>query len=80
MSKTLMGTSRISARVSAIQPRESMRVTGLSKSQAEDLLDWLEANAYRDYHLAYAAGQGFTVSYSSSRGVIGLSIVTQFRR
>ena len=39
-------------------------VGGLSKSQAEDLLDWLESHAYRDYHLSYIAGRGFTISYS----------------
>ena len=51
----------------ATQPQRSMRVTGLSKSQAEDLLDWLEANGYRDYHTSYAGGRGFTVSCSNGR-------------
>ncbi|HEV3144677.1 MAG TPA: hypothetical protein VGZ47_12380 [Gemmataceae bacterium] len=45
------------------QQRQRMRVTGLTKSQAEDLLDWLEANGYRDRHISYLAGKGFSVSY-----------------
>jgi hypothetical protein len=51
----------------ATQPQRSIRVTGLSKSQAEDLLDWLEANGYRDYHISYGAGRGFTVSCPNNR-------------
>jgi hypothetical protein len=43
-----------------------MRVTGLTKSQAEDLLDWLEANGYRDRQISYLPGKGFSVSYSNS--------------
>jgi hypothetical protein len=43
-----------------------MRVTGLTKSQAEDLLDWLEANGYGDRHVSYLPGKGFSVSYSNS--------------
>jgi hypothetical protein len=49
------------------QQYQPIRVTGLTKSQAEDLLDWLEANGYRDYRLSYTADEGFTVSYSKSR-------------
>jgi hypothetical protein len=40
------------------------RATGLTKSEAEDLLDWLQANGYPEYHLSYSAGKGFTVSFS----------------
>jgi len=50
----------------AQQRRRPMRVTGLTKSQAEDLLDWLEANGYRDRHVSYLPGKGFSVSYSNS--------------
>lgn len=46
-----------------------MRVAGLTKSQAENLLDWLEANGYGDRHVSYTAGKGFTVSYSNRRQV-----------
>ncbi|HLJ97616.1 MAG TPA: hypothetical protein VKU02_30930 [Gemmataceae bacterium] len=53
------------------QPQRSICVTGLSKIQAEDLLDWLEANGYRDYHMSYAVGQGFTVSCANSPGARG---------
>jgi hypothetical protein len=46
----------------ATQPQQQpMRVTGLNKAEAEELLDWLEANGHRDYCLSYAAGNGFTV-------------------
>jgi hypothetical protein len=44
--------------------KQPQRVAGLNKSQAEDLLDWLEANGYRDCHLAYTPGKGFTISYT----------------
>jgi hypothetical protein len=58
------GASRIHSSPVARAPQR-MHVTGLSKSQAEQLLDWLEANGYRDYDLAYSAGKAFTVSYSN---------------
>src|SRR5712692_5891776 len=55
----------------ATQPQRSIRVSGLNKEQAEDLLDWLEANGYRGYTIAYAAGRGFTVSCSNNREATG---------
>ena len=61
-----IGLSRLAA-----QRSRTMRVVGLTKSQAEDLLDWLEANGYRDYQLVYTAGKGFTVSFSNSRETSG---------
>jgi hypothetical protein len=61
------GASGISNFLAAAQRQQPIRVTGLTKSQAEDLLDWLEANAYSDYHLSYSAGRGFSVSFSTSR-------------
>jgi hypothetical protein len=71
MSKTLMANNAVWARATTssfslptAQRERSIRIAGLSKLQAEDLLDWLEANAYRDYHLTYTAGRGFTISYS----------------
>jgi hypothetical protein len=57
------GASRIHS-FPRTQARQRTRVTGLSKSQAEQLLDWLEANGYRDYDLAYSAGKMFTVSFA----------------
>jgi CheY-like chemotaxis protein len=36
-------------------------LAGLTKAQAEDWLDWLEANGYPPAHLAYQEGQGFAV-------------------
>ena len=55
----------------ATQPQRSIRVSGLGKAQAEDLLDWLEANGYRGYYISYAAGRGFTVSCSNNREATG---------
>jgi hypothetical protein len=40
------------------QPRE---VSGLSKTQAEDLLDCLEAAGYQFCQLSYVHGEGFRV-------------------
>jgi hypothetical protein len=42
----------------------SMCVSGLSKTQAEDLLDWLEATGHHRWKLDYTDGEGFSVSYS----------------
>jgi hypothetical protein len=49
---------------SAGAQQQSQLVTGLNKSQAEDLLDWLEANGYRNCRVSYKAGEGFTVLYT----------------
>ena len=35
--------------------------SGLNKMQAEELLDWLEANGYRNCEVSYEAPTGFTV-------------------
>ena len=34
---------------------------GLTKTQAEDLLDWLEAHGIRDRQISYRPGKGFFV-------------------
>lgn len=39
-------------------------VRGLTKSEAEDLLDWLEAHEVSRREVAYAGEEGFVVSYS----------------
>jgi hypothetical protein len=39
------------------------RVGGLAKAEAEDLLDWLEANGYERRDVAYKEGKGFVVQY-----------------
>lgn len=38
-------------------------VRGLTKQEAEDLLDWLEANGYQHRELNYVTGKGFAVRY-----------------
>jgi len=45
-------TERIDSRPSA---------SCLTKAQAEDVLDWLEANGRSPAHLSHVAGQGFLV-------------------
>jgi hypothetical protein len=37
--------------------------TGLSKSEAEYLLDWLEANGHGPVELSFTDSEGFTISY-----------------
>jgi hypothetical protein len=71
MSKSLLADSRLwpgtlgfNKSLTATPRQQPTRVTGLSKSEAEDLLDWLEVNGYREYHLSYGDSRGFTVSFS----------------
>jgi hypothetical protein len=44
--------------------RLSACVSGLTKAEAEDLLDWLEATGRHQRKLIYIRGQGFSVSFS----------------
>jgi hypothetical protein len=44
---------------------KGMARTGLEKTEAEDLLDWLEANGYRHYELASITDNSFSVSWSN---------------
>jgi len=44
-------------------PEELHARSGLTKTQAEEFLDWLAANGFRDWRLSYQAGKGFTVQY-----------------
>jgi hypothetical protein len=44
--------------------RYSVCVSGLSKTQAEDLLDWLDATGHHQRELTYTEGEGFSVSYT----------------
>jgi hypothetical protein len=39
------------------------RITGLTKSQAEDLLDWLENTGSRQVQMWYTGDQGYIVQY-----------------
>jgi hypothetical protein len=41
-----------------------MCVSGLTKTQAEELLDWLEASGHDQRKLAYSREEGFSVFYS----------------
>jgi hypothetical protein len=36
---------------------------GLTKTQAEELLDWLEAHDIRDCEVTYEEGHGFTIHF-----------------
>ena len=40
---------------------KTLHKTGLTKTEAEDLMDWLEAHGYRQLQLSYTSGQGFAV-------------------
>jgi hypothetical protein len=40
-----------------------VHVLGLTKQEAEDLLDWLEGQAVEDRRVSYTAEKGFCVSY-----------------
>jgi hypothetical protein len=42
----------------------SVCVSGLNKTQAEDLLDWLDATGHHRRKLIYTDGEGFSVFYS----------------
>ena len=60
------------ARLNAIEPSASSSpsapysvcVSGLSKTQAEDLLDWLDATGHHRRKLTYTEEEGFSVFYS----------------
>jgi hypothetical protein len=39
---------------------------GLTKTQAEDLLDWLEAHGCQDCEVVYEEASGFTILFSQS--------------
>ena len=39
------------------------RCSGLTKFEAEQVLDWLEANGYGEREAFYEEGQGFTVRW-----------------
>jgi hypothetical protein len=46
-----------------VEPSGSHTVPGLSKTEAEELLDWLEAHGVQNRELVQADEQGFTVRY-----------------
>lgn len=55
-------TSRLTPELSsATAHRSGLRKTGLSKSEAEDLLDWLESHGQTG-HVSFVPGEGFTLS------------------
>ena len=50
-------------REEVIQDPQARRRAGLMKQEAEDLLDWLEANGYSERKLDYEEGRGFVVRW-----------------
>jgi hypothetical protein len=70
MSTTLLPTSNPRKspllRDSRCQPQKPHRkrqlvATGLSKTRAEAVLDWLEAHGHSDCQVAYVADEGFAI-------------------
>jgi hypothetical protein len=53
-------TATVHPRSASYQSR-GVQGAGLTKTEAEDLLDWLEANGYPLAELDYIPGKGFTV-------------------
>jgi hypothetical protein len=47
----------------AVDSAGGMSVCGLSKTEAEDLLDWLEANGFEKRELLPFGDHGFTIRY-----------------
>lgn len=52
-------------RLSAAPPA-ALEVTGLSKTEAEEWLDWLEAQGYRNCELSFVESAGFTVRHKTT--------------
>ena len=46
------------------QGRRSSCVSRLTKIEAEDLIDWLEATGRHQWKLAFVQGEGFSVTFS----------------
>jgi len=46
------------------QGTSSACVSGLTKIEAEDLIDWLEATGRHQWKLSYVQGEGFSVTFS----------------
>jgi hypothetical protein len=44
-------------------PTDTLTVSGLTKTQAEEFLDWLEAHGCRHYELCRPTPQGYTIHY-----------------
>ena len=51
-------------RLSRHPPPPPARVCGLTKNEAEDLLDWLEATGRHRPTVRYILGEGFSVTFS----------------
>ena len=49
-------------RVEEPRPQKRIWATGLSKTEAEGLLDWLENHAHSNCQVSYVVGDGFTVT------------------
>lgn len=46
-------------------PQRRILATGLSKTEAENVLDWLETHGQRDCQVSFVEGEGFTVTIAS---------------
>jgi hypothetical protein len=55
--------SRGTGREAVLGPDGLVTAAGLTLREAEELLDWLEANGYRERELAIGPGEKFTVRW-----------------
>ena len=59
----LLGLSWNASRSTHVQSVGTMGKSGLTKTQADDLLDWLEANGYEHYEISSVNDQSFSVRW-----------------
>ena len=55
---------RLNTAPNASQGTAPACVSGLTKIEAEDLIDWLEATGRQQWQVTFVQGQGFSVSFS----------------
>ena len=55
---------RLNAARNTSQGNAPACVSGLTKIEAEDLIDWLEATGRQQWKVTFVQGQGFSVSFS----------------
>jgi hypothetical protein len=59
----VVGRTRNVSPSSQVHAVSAMGKSGLTKTQADDLLDWLEANGYEHYEISAVNEQSFSVRW-----------------